>query len=161
MKFTFFVCVFAFAVACTYSTPVLRQATGVGPQVSSPIGQWEIVDDATGKVNSVVLVEEDKGTLQGVIVKLVSPDPKDPNPRCTKCEGEMKDKSLIGLRILWGLRQSGDRWTGGLIVDPDNGKTYRCDIVVVDSGNKLKVRGYIGFSFFGRTEYWLRKGNGD
>lgn len=158
MKFTFFVCVFAIAVVGTHSMHLLGQAAEErDPRVPSPIGRWETIDDATGRVNSVVLVEEDKGKLQGIIVKLVSPDPKDPDPRCTKCDGEMKDKSLIGLRILWGLRQSGDRWTGGLIVDPDNGKTYRCEIVVEDSGNKLKVRGYIGFSLFGRTEYWLRE----
>jgi uncharacterized protein (DUF2147 family) len=157
MKFIFFVCAIA-AVVGTYSIPLRAQTAGVrDSRAPSPIGRWETVDDATGKVNSVVLVEEDKGILQGIIVKLISPDPKDPNPRCTQCEGEMKDKSLVGLRILWGLSQSGDRWTGGQIVDPDNGKTYRCEIHLEDGGNKLKVRGYIGISLFGRTEYWLRE----
>ena len=157
MKFVFFVCAIA-AVVGTYSIPLRAQTAAVrDSRVPSPIGHWETVDDATGKVNSVVLVEEDKGMLHGIIVKLISPDPKDPNPRCTQCEGEMKDKPLIGLRILWGLSQSGDRWTGGWIVDPDNGKTYRCEIHLEDGGNKLKVRGYIGFSLFGRTEYWLRE----
>jgi len=52
---------------------------------------------------------------------------------------------------------SGGRWSGGQIIDPDNGRTYRCEIAVGDGGNKLKVRGYIGFSFMGRTEYWLRE----
>lgn len=151
-----FVCVFA--VVDTYSMPLLGQAFGERDlRVPSPIGRWETTDDATGKVDSVVLVEEDKGTLQGIIVKLVSPDPNDPNPRCRRCEGDLKDKSLIGLRILWGLRQSGNRWTGGLIVDPDNGRIYRCEIAMEDRGNKLRVRDYIGLSLFGRTEYWLRE----
>jgi len=157
MKLIFFVCVLV-AVVGTHSVPLQAQAAGVrDSRVPSPIGRWETVDDVTGKVNSVVLIEEDKGTLRGIIVKLISPDPKDPNPRCTQCVGEMRKKPLVGLRILWGLSQSGDRWTGGQIVDPDNGKTYRCEIHVEDGGNKLKVRGYIGFSLFGRTEYWLRE----
>ena len=71
--------------------------------------------------------------------------------------GSSEGQALIGLRILWGLHMSGGRWSGGQIIDPDNGRTYRCEIAVGDGGNKLKVRGYIGFSFMGRTEYWLRE----
>ena len=68
-------------------------------------------------------------------------------------EGQVPDRITHSV----GTAPVGDRWTGGQIVDPDNGKTYRCEIVVEDSGNKLKVRGYVGFSLFGRTEYWLRE----
>ena len=42
------------------------------------------------------------------------------------------------------------------IVDPNSGKKYRCSIAVIDGGKKLRVRGFIGFSLLGRTEYWLR-----
>ncbi len=121
---------------------------------SSPIGRWQTVDDATGKIKAVVRIQEENGTLYGTIEKLVSP--RTPDPRCTKCTGSMRDKPLIGLRILWGLRASGSGWSGGQIVDPDNGNTYRCEIYLEEGGNKLKVRGYIGFSFIGRTQYWLR-----
>ena len=41
-------------------------------------------------------------------------------------------------------------------MDPENGNTYRCEIEVVDGGARLKVRGFIGVSLLGRTQYWLR-----
>jgi len=114
------------------------------------------VDDATGAVKSLVLIWEENGKLYGKIEKLINPDPHDPNPRCKRCEGELKDKPLVGLRILWDFKKDGDRWSGGKVFDPDNGKTYRCYLAVEEGGKKLKVRGFIGFSILGRTQYWLR-----
>jgi len=123
---------------------------------ASPVGRWRTVDDTTGKVNSIVVIWEANGKLYGKIEKLVDPDPGDPNPRCTRCDGELKGRPLLGLQILWDLRKDGDEWSGGKILDPDNGKVYKCYIALVDGGKKLKVRGYLGFSLLGRTEYWLR-----
>ena len=158
MKAALFVCLITSAIVGALSISIHAQgATVQDSRTLSPLGRWETVDDRNGRVNSVVLIKEEDGALSGSIEKLISPDPRDPNPRCTRCDGAMKDKPLVGLRILWGLRRSGDRWSGGQIVDPDNGKTYRCEIVVEDGGNKLKVRGFIAFSFLGRTEYWARE----
>ena len=123
----------------------------------SPVGRWMTLDDATGKATSVVSIWEEKGKLYGRIEKLIDPDPKDLDPRCDRCEGELKGKPLIGLRIPWDLRKDGAEWTGGRILDPDNGKVYKCSITVEHDGEKLKVRGFIGFSLLGRTEYWLRQ----
>lgn len=138
----------------------LAQAQETSTRTSSllsPVGRWKTVDDATGKVKSVVVVWEQDRKLYGKIEKLVDPDPQDPDPRCTRCEGEMKDQPLIGLRILWDLKKDGDQWSGGKILDPDNGKAYRCSIAFEDGGQKLKVRGFIGLSLLGRTQHWLRE----
>jgi uncharacterized protein (DUF2147 family) len=54
------------------------------------------------------------------------------------------------------MRRDGSEWSGGRILDPENGKIYRCTIEVVDGGKRLKVRGYIGISLIGRTQYWDR-----
>jgi len=124
---------------------------------TSPVGRWMTLDDATGKATSVVNIWEEKGKLYGRIEKLIDPDPKDPDPRCDRCEGELKSKPLIGLHILWDLRKDGGQWSGGRILDPDNGKVYKCNITVEQDGKKLKVRGYIGLSLLGRTQYWLRQ----
>ncbi len=50
----------------------------------------------------------------------------------------------------------GNEWSGGEILDPDNGKSYSCYIKVKDNGQRLHVRGYIGFSLLGRTQIWHR-----
>lgn len=130
--------------------------TGGYSTESTPVGRWKTVDDVTGKVNSIVVIREKNDTLDGEIEKLVDPDPGDPYPRCLRCDGEMKGKPLIGLRILWNLRKDADQWSGGKILDPDTGKVYRCAIALEDGGKKLKVRGFMGFSILGRTQYWLR-----
>lgn len=125
--------------------------------MASPVGKWKTVDDRTGKVRSVVAIWEEKGKLYGKIEKLVDLDPKLLNPQCIYCDGDLKDKPVIGLRILWDLRKNGDQWSGGRVLDPESGKSYRCIIAMQDSGKTLKVRGYIGFSLFGRTQYWMRE----
>jgi uncharacterized protein (DUF2147 family) len=124
---------------------------------SSPIGKWRTVDDSTGKAKSVVTIWEEAGKLYGRIEKLVDPDPKDPNPTCDDCTGDQKGQPVIGLRILWDLQKDGDGWSGGTILDPESGKTYKCLLSVEDGGTKLKVRGFIGLSLLGRTQYWLRE----
>jgi uncharacterized protein (DUF2147 family) len=123
---------------------------------ATPVGRWKTVDDVTGKINSLVDIREVDGKLYGRIEKLINPEPNDPHPRCIRCQGDLKGKPLAGLQILWGLMKTGDQWTGGEILDPDSGKIYRCSITVKEGGKKLRVRGFIGFSLLGRTEYWLR-----
>jgi uncharacterized protein (DUF2147 family) len=49
-----------------------------------------------------------------------------------------------------------DVWEEGTILDPKSGKVYDCYINLEDA-NTLKVRGYLGFSFLGRTQIWKRK----
>jgi uncharacterized protein (DUF2147 family) len=124
---------------------------------STPVGRWMTVDDVTNKVKSIVLIWEESGKLNGRIEKLIEPDPQYPDPRCVRCAGELKDRPVIGLRILWDLRKDGERWTGGKVLDPNTGKTYKCFVVMEDAGKRLKVRGFIGSSLVGRTQYWLRE----
>jgi len=48
-------------------------------------------------------------------------------------------------------------WEGGTILDPNNGKTYRSQLRVVDGGKKIEVRGYIGIPLLGRSQSWVRE----
>ncbi len=122
----------------------------------SPVGRWKTISDKTGKVTSIVTITQEKGTLVGTVSELFRKPEQDQNPLCTKCPGDQKDQPIIGLKILTGLREDGDEWNGGEILDPDNGKSYSCFIKVIENGTKLNVRGYIGFSLFGRTQTWER-----
>lgn len=122
----------------------------------SPMGRWKTVDDSSGKTKSIVAIREDGGKLFGTVESIVPEPGKDPNPVCDKCEGDKKDKPVIGMEIMWGLSKNGAEWSGGKIMDPENGKTYKCYVEAIEGGAKLKVRGYIGVALLGRTQYWLR-----
>ena len=59
------------------------------------------------------------------------------------------------MEIIDGLTKDDDEWDSGKILDPKTGKVYKC-ILELEEVDKLKVRGYIGFSLIGRTQYWYR-----
>lgn len=122
---------------------------------TSAEGRWVTIDDDDGKPKSVVEIYARGKKLHGKIARLINPSEKD--PKCTKCEGSKKNQPILGMEILWGLEKDGDEWSGGYILDPNNGESYRCYIEVVEGGKRLKVRGYIGLALLGRTQYWQRE----
>jgi len=123
----------------------------------TPVGLWRTIDDKSGKEKSLVRVVESNGQLQITIEKLFREPGEEPNPLCDKCPGEKKNKPVIGMQIGSGLKKDGDVWSGGEILDPQNGKTYKCKVWLEDKGKKLNVRGFIGVSVLGRTQVWVRE----
>lgn len=119
-------------------------------------GKWYSTNDDTGEIDSVVEMYKKDGKAYAKIIEIM--DKNRQNAVCDKCEGENKNKPILGLEILTGLEEKGDEWSGGKILDPRNGKEYNCFIKLINS-NKLKLRGYIGVSLFGKTKYWKRAKN--
>lgn len=128
----------------------------VPAQTPDPSGLWKTVSDRTGQADSLVRIVEINGEFRGTVVTVFSPPADSPNPLCELCEGELKDRPVIGMTILRGLRREGERYTGGEILDPDDGKVYRCTVTVIEGGKKLDVRGYIGIPLLGRSQVWQR-----
>ena len=123
----------------------------------SPGGLWKTIDDNTGKPRGLVRIIEVNGEYRGRVEKIFPKPGEDPNPKCEKCDGTRRNQPVIGMTILWGITKYGDEYQGGEILDPENGKIYRAKIRLEDGGEKLNVRGFIGFSLFGRTQIWLRE----
>lgn len=117
-------------------------------------GKWNSRSDA-GVVDSVLEVYEKNGKAYAKLVQVLNPNRK--GARCVNCDGKFKDRLVLGLDILSGLEKDDDEWSGGTIIDPRNGNTYSCYIKLIQA-NKLKLRGYIGLSLFGKTAYWERAG---
>lgn len=124
----------------------------------SPAGRWQTIDDETGKPKSIVDIQEAAdGTLSGKVAEILQSD-HGPNPICSACDGERKDQPITGMTILWGLKPDGERvWTGGTILDPAKGKTYRAKVTLLEGGDKLEMRGYVGIEALGRTQTWVRQ----
>lgn len=123
----------------------------------TPVGLWKNIDDVSGKPKALIRITEDNGALSGKIEKLFKEPNEEQNPLCTKCEGANKDKPVLGMTILIGLKKMGDEYGGGTILDPNNGKVYKSRLTVEDGGKKLNVRGYIGVPLLGRTQTWMRE----
>lgn len=136
---------------------VLLLGMSAWANTASPVGVWRTIDDNTGKERSIVRISEVNGELQGVVEQIFDRPGEDPKHLCKDCEGERKDQPIVGMTILWGLRKNGDEWSGGEILDPDNGKVYRCKMTLFEDGTQLNVRGFIGISLFGRSQTWYRE----
>ena len=117
-------------------------------------GTWINIDDETGVEKSEIELYVKNGKLYGRIKRLLLP--VDQGKICEKCTGKDKNQPIEGLVIVKGLSQNGEEWTDGDIMDPANGKSYECTIKLADA-NTLNVRGFLGFSFLGRTQVWKRK----
>ena len=108
-------------------------------------GKW-----LTEAGDAQVEIYEQNGKMNGKIVWLEKgPDTKDVHNKDEK----LRSRKLMGVNILSGLTKKDDKWEGGRIYNPKNGKNYKCAIWL--DGDKLKVRGYIGFLY--ETQTWKRK----
>ena len=126
-------------------------------QADSPVGTLQTIDDNTGKPKALVQISADtNGELSGKVLKGLG-DNEAPDRRCSACTDERKDQLIKGMTIIKAMKKEGDKWDGGNILDPENGKIYKCTISLEDGGQKLVVRGYIGVSLLGRSQTWIRQ----
>src|SRR5688572_4632620 len=119
---------------------------------TSVLGKWTTIDETTGEVKSIVEIFERNGKVYGKIVKIFTTE--DPDPLCEECpeDDSRFRKKIIGMEIIQGMEKETDGYANGSILDPENGKIYRCKLWT--EGNDLKVRGYWGP--FYRTQTWKK-----
>ena len=123
-------------------------------QVDKIVGKWKTIDDKDGSEKSIVLIfKATNGNYYGTIEKLF----KNPNGICSECEGANKNKPNLGLRIINDMVESDGKLTGGTILDPKNGKVYKCNISFDSKTSNLKVRGSLDKGgWIGRSQTWIR-----
>ena len=123
----------------------------------SPVGTWTTIDDKTNQPKSVVeIYAAQDGSLSAKVLEVLQSD-QGPHPKCTKCDGDRKDQPVEGMVMMWGVSRTGDEWKGGKILDPATGKIYSVKMSLADNGQKLEVRGFMGFSLLGKTQTWQRR----
>jgi uncharacterized protein (DUF2147 family) len=145
-----------FMTLCLYSMSAFAQMTTAA--TLSPVGTWLTIDDETNKPRSVIQIWDQDGQLEGKVVKVFYRQGEGPKDVCDKCtDPEHQNKRILGMTILWGMQQDNAlQWGGGNILDPHNGKIYRCQMQLSPNNQQLAVRGYIGISLLGRSQTWLR-----
>ena len=146
--------------ACAVSAPAVssgspRTHDGAEPLAvkyppESILGEWwtEAQENRpSGKVN---FVRSPDGTYTGILT--YSSDPKkDVNNKDPK----LRDRSLVGIVLMWNLHYDDGEYTDGYVYSPEDGGTYRFKAEIL-SPESLKIRGYLGISLFGRTQKWTR-----
>ena len=119
----------------------------------APSGVWTTIDDKTGKKRSEIRLSVKNNELSGKIIRVYAADGD--TGMCKACPGKFRNQPIQGLTFLWGLKEDKHGgWIGGEILDPKSGKIYQAKMI--QRGNKLYVRGYVGLSLLGRTQIWVR-----
>jgi uncharacterized protein (DUF2147 family) len=115
----------------------------------------ETIDDEDGKAKSIVLIfKATNGKYYGKIEKLF----KNPDALCTECEGANKNKPKLGLMVVNAMEESKGTLTGGTILDPNNGKIYKCNISYNAKTGTLDVRGSLDKrGWVGRSQTWVKE----
>lgn len=116
---------------------------------------WRTTDDETGKPKAIVkFQQQSNGTYTASIQTLLDPNAK---KTCTACKGANKNKDMVGLQIVSGLKEvKPNVFEGGKILDPKKGKDYNLSAELKDNGKRLDLRGYMGVSLLGRNQIWHR-----
>jgi len=131
-----------------YRTQIWQRKTGNGIA-----GIWETIDDRFHLVKSEVELKVIQNELKGFIRKIFLMPYEGNYPICTECEGDLKNKPIVGMEFMSGFVSHENEWVDGKILDPGNGNVYSGKFWLKGE-NTLVIRGYWG-PFF-RTQEWKR-----
>lgn len=127
---------------------------GLWAQSVPPVGTWS---DEQGKTQ--IELYRCGEQLCGRIAALQEPNDAEGHPRLDVNNPDPKRRTqpCLGMVVLQNLVYNADenRWEGGEIYDPDNGRTYSCYVRQLGP-DKVEVKGYIGFAIFGQAQVWTR-----
>ncbi|SFR59861.1 hypothetical protein SAMN04488073_3234 [Marinobacter gudaonensis] len=141
-------------ILCVFSS--LAQAR------ESVFGVWEVVDEDTEQVKSVILITGTDQQIKGEVIQLYHPELPDELPRCGACNGALENDPIVGMTILRGSVKPADSDRGDIILlDPATGKTHEVNLVLEDDGLRLRLDstapdGYSGSPVLGKTAVWQR-----
>jgi uncharacterized protein (DUF2147 family) len=138
-----------FLAAAVCSSPAV--SASAAPR--TPAGRWTTIDDRTGTPRAVVRISIEHGRLRGVIEHVYRKPEEPEDLRCVRCSGARRGEPIIGMVVLWDHRPEGEGWSGGRLLDPEEGKEYGGRLWL-EGPDTLRVRGYWGP--FHRTQTWRR-----
>ena len=120
------------------------------------VGEWY-----NAEKDAVITLFEENETVSGKITWMKFPNDDNGNPKTDPLnpDEKLKSRARMGMVIMSGFAYDEDSvWDDGELYDPKKGKTYSGMMTLKDA-NTLELRGYIGFSFIGRSSTWTRKLN--
>ncbi len=146
-----FAAVFA---AAGFGAALVLGAGAAIAQAPSPIGKW-----MTEGGKSHVQIYACGQHLCGRIVWLREPNFKDGRPKTdlNNPDKALQSRPILGLPFLYNFAKGSEPnvWEGGRIYNPEDGDVYKATITLRPDG-KLALRGYVGISLLGKSQYWER-----
>jgi uncharacterized protein (DUF2147 family) len=123
-------------------------------QVTQIVGKWKTIDDNDGSTKSIIYIfKATNGKYYGKIEHLF----KNPDKKCTECTDANKDKPILGMMVVNEMVEKAGKLTGGTILDPNNGKIYKCNMSIDPATGNLLVRGSLDKGgLIGRTQTWIK-----
>jgi uncharacterized protein (DUF2147 family) len=136
--------------------PLLAASPGSGAELT-PAGLWQAVDDNTKQPTGWFLITNHDGVYAGIIAKMFMKPGENPNVVCDQCKDDRLNHPWLGLEIIRDMKQEEpDKYGGGNILDPRDGKVYHATMKLTPDGQTLVVRGYLGIELLGKNQYWAR-----
>lgn len=130
-------------------------------------GFWKSVDES-GKVTAIWKVYQKNNKLFGEIVTVPGQSDATIASACTgtykdfPVSGDVSKMTVVNTPFIYGLSmKTQGQWEGGNIIDPKEGKLYKCKITFREQDGKkyktdtLEMRGEIGLGI-GRSQFWER-----
>lgn len=116
------------------------------------VGVWK---NSSGKGHIEIFSKQNK--FYGKIIWLKNGvDAKgEPKKDIKNVNPDKRNQTLLGLVMLRDFVFKDGEYTNGYIYNPSDGKEYKGQIKLKNN-KTLAVRGYIGFSFIGKTDTWTR-----
>lgn len=139
------------AAACLFGFAIRPTAAAADPK---EVGVWY---DDTGK-GAVKIEICTPTTLCGKIYWLEEPMAADGQPKIDRYnpDASQRARPICGLPVLGNLEQlSSGGFDNGWVYDPKEGKSYDVALDLID-GDTLKVTGYKGMRFLGKSFIWTR-----
>ncbi len=120
------------------------------------LGVYSAVGEET-KALSKVQFYKNGDFYEAKIIWLEKPSDAEGNPLydILNPDPELRKVRADDIVLVRGLKYDGrnGNWSGGTVYNPVTGKTY--DVVIMfDNPRRLKVRGYVGSTMFGKNFFW-------
>lgn len=118
------------------------------------IGEWY-----NAEKDAVITIFEENNSLSGKITWMLHPNDENGNPKTDPLNPDesLRGRARLGMVMMNNFTHiEGNVWDNGELYDPKKGKTYS-GMVTLKDANTLDLRGYVGFSFLGRSSTWTRK----
>ena len=123
-------------------------------QNTDVVGEWY-----NAEKDAIITIFEENNSLSGKITWMLNPNDENGNPKTDPLNPDesLRSRARLGMVMMNSFSHiEGNVWDNGKLYDPKKGKTYTGMITLKDA-NTLALRGYVGFSFIGRSSTWTRK----